>query len=186
MNRYLLLLSLLLPVSVFAQVSLDEKQRDLLGQGRVNAGVSIGGGNGGTVGAVGHVAPRVQYFLKDGWSIAVEGRYIKRSSAFTYMGAGLSTRYYFLRSKRVAVFAQAGATYGKATYRAVEPGSPYQTLTRLKPNAWQTNAGVGAHYRLGKRWSLEGTVERSQFPKDNLNPDFSRWQGNIGLNYRLK
>ena len=185
MNRYLLLLSLLLPLSVFAQVSPDEKQRDLLGQGRVNAGVSIGGGYGGTVGSVGHVTPRIQYFLKDGWSIAVEGRYIRRSSAFTYMGAGLSTRYYFLRSKRVAVFAQAGATYGKITYR-LESGNPYQTLLRLKPNAWQANAGVGAHYRLGKRWSLEGTIERSQFPKDNLTPDFSRWQGNIGINYRLK
>ena len=186
MNRYLLLLSLLLPLSVFAQVSVDEKQRDLLGQGRINAGVSVGGGYGGTIGTVGQVAPRIQYFLKDGWSIAVEGRYIRRSSAFTYMGAGLSTRYYFLRTKRVAVFAQAGATYGKGNYRTVESGSPYQTLSRLKPNAWQTNAGVGLHYRLGKRLSLEGTVERSQFRKDNTLPDFSLWQGNIGINYRIK
>lgn len=186
MNRYLLLLSLFLPLFASAQVSLDEKQRDLLGQGRINAGVRVGGGYGGSIGTIGHVAPRIQYFLKDGWSIAVEGRYIRRSSAFTYMGAGLSTRYYFLRTKRVAVFAQAGATYGKSTYREVEPGNPYQTLSRLKPNAWQANAGLGAHYRLGKRWSVEGTLERSQFQKDHTMPTFSRWQGNIGINYRLK
>lgn len=187
MKRYAVFLSLFFLCVAFAQSSADDKQHDLLGQGRVQVGVSVGGGYGGYVGVTSQVTSRIQYFLKDGWSIMAEGRYTKIAPDFTYVGGGLSTRYYFLRGQRFALFGQLGATYGQSIYCSVERASPYQTLTSdRQTGGWQANTGLGAHYRLGKRWSLEATVERTQFQKASVIPDFSRWQGSVGINYRIK
>lgn len=186
MKRYVLLMSLVLPVYGFAQSSPDAHQQDLLGQGHILVGVNAGGGYGSGIGTVSQITPRIQYFLKDGWSIAAEGRYVNTGAQFRYFGGGLSTRYYFLRSTRFALFGQVGATYGQRTYSRTEPTNPYQTLSGFKGNTWQANAGLGAHYRLGSRWSVEAMVERSQFQKASLSSDKSGWQGSVGINFRLK
>jgi len=166
----------------------------LLGKGHLAVGISAAQGYKGSRQTTISFNPRMQYFLADGWSVALEGRYLKSTSSdfpnsfpFTYVGAGLSTRYYFLRGSRFALFAQLGASYGQSKYNRYEPLDPYTTMNGgVRNNNWQTNAGLGAHYRLGKRWSLEVTAERSWLPSSYLTPDFSRWQASIGLNYRLK
>lgn len=194
MKRYVLLLSLFLPLFGSAQATLDEHQRDLLGKGHLAVGVSVGQGYKGSRQTTTSFSPRIQYFLADRWSVALEGRYLKSTSSdfpysfpFSYVGAGLSTRYYFLRGRRLALFAQLGALYGQSKYDRYEPSDPYTTIKGgARNNNWQTNAGLGAHYRLGKRWSLEATAERSWLPSSYLTPDFNRWQASIGLNYRLK
>lgn len=185
MKFYLLAVSLLLPVYGFSQVSFDEKQQDLLGRGHLNIGVNVGGGYSSGLGTVSHITPRIQYFLLDGWSIAAEARSIKTESYFTYLGGGLSTRYYFLRSTHLALFGQLGAVYGLQRYTRVDPTNPYQ-LFGQRVNAWQTTAGLGVHYRLGNRWSIEATGERRQFQTAYQSPDYSGWQANIGINFRLK
>ena len=186
MKRYLLVISLFFPACVFAQSSLDEKQQDLLRRGRLNLGVNVGGGFGGDRGNASQVTPRIQYFLADGWSVAAEGRYAKTGDYFSYVGVGLSTRYYVVRHQRFALFGQLGATYGQSKYTGLEPTNPFASLSGVKADVWQGNAGLGAHYRLARRWSVEATVERSQLQKAYLTPDYSQWQGNIGINYRLK
>ncbi|WP_097127171.1 hypothetical protein [Spirosoma fluviale] len=186
MKRYVLLMALFLPVYGFAQSSPDAHQQDLLGQGHIMVGVNAGGGYGSGPGTVAHTTPRIQYFLKDGWSVAAEGRYVNIGPHFRYFGGGLSTRYYFLRSTRFAMFGQVGANYGQRSYGRREPTNPYQTLSGFKGTAWQVNAGLGAHYRVGNRWSIEAMVEGTQFQKAYLSPYNSGWQGSIGVNFRIK
>jgi hypothetical protein len=186
MKRYVLLMTLFFPVYGFAQSSPDANQQDLLGQGHILIGINAGGGYGSNLGTVNQITPRIQYFLKDGWSIAAEGRYVNTGPYFRYLGGGVSTRYYFLRSTRFALFGQAGATYGQRTYSRAEPTNPYQILSGFKGNTWQVNAGIGAHYRLGSRWAVEATIENSQFQKATLTPDNSGWRGSLGINFRIK
>ncbi len=186
MQRYLVLLFWLLPFWSFAQSTTDDKQGDLLGKGHWTVGVSAGGGYGSGLGTVTTVTPRVQYFLADGWALQAEARYSKTGPDFSYLGGGLSTRYYFLRRSRLALFGQLGASVGRHVYSKVEPADPYRPLSSLKGDSWQVTAGVGAQYRLGSRWSIEASVERSQFKQVYLIPNQSGWQGNIGLSYKLK
>lgn len=193
MKRCVLLLGLFLPLLGSAQTVPDEHQQDLLGKGHLSIGVSAGQGYQGSRQTTISFTPRVHYFLADGWSIALEGRYLKSASSnfpfsypFSYVGAGLSTRYYFLRGNRLALFAQLGALYGQSKYDRFEPLDPYATMNGARNKNWQTNAGLGVHHRLGKRWSLEATAERSWLPSSSSTPDFSRWQANIGINYWLK
>lgn len=170
----------------------DDKQRDLLGQGTVNVGVNVSAGYGGYVGLTGRVVPRLQYFLKDGWSVALEGRYETNGNQYRYLGGGLSTRYYFVRDRRLALFGQAGATYGQSRYRSYyNPADPYRFYSsanyyrEYKQPAWQVAAGLGVHYRLGNRWSLEGVAERTLTNNVGLFRNYSRWQGSVGVNFRL-
>lgn len=193
MKRCVLLLGLFLPLLGSAQTVPDKHQRDLLGKGHLAVGVSAGQGYKGSRQTTTSFSPRIHYFLADGWSVALEGRYLKSTSSafpysfpFSYIGAGLSTRYYFLAGNRLALFAQLGVLYGQSKYDRYEPTDPYTTMNGIHNNNLQTNTGVGAHYRLGKRWSLEATAERSWLPSSYLTPDFNRWQANIGINYRLK
>lgn len=193
MKRYVLLLGLFFPIIGSAQTVFNEHQRDLLGKGHLGVGISAGQGYKGSRQTTTSFSPRIQYFLADGWSVALEGRYLKSTSSnfpysfpFSYIGAGLSTRYYFLRGNKFALFAQLGALYGQSKYNRYEPADPSSTINGVRNNNWQTNAGLGAQYRLGKRWSLEATAERSWLPSSYLTPNFTRWQANIGLNYQLK
>lgn len=169
-------------------MSPDKHQQDLLGKGRVNVGVSAGQGYKGSYSTTNFYSPRIQYFLADAWSVALEGRYLKSASfyPFTYLGAGLSTRYYFLRGNRFALFAQLGAAYGQSKYEKFDPVDVPASINGIRNNNWQTNAGLGAHYRLGKRWSLEATAERSWLQSSYLTPAYNRWQASIGINYQLK
>jgi outer membrane scaffolding protein for murein synthesis (MipA/OmpV family) len=171
-----------------SQILPNAKQQDLLGKGHLNVGFSVGQGYKGSSSTTTYYGPRIQYFLADGWALALEGRYLKSNSyyPFTYLGAGLSTRYYFLRSNRFAVFAQLGAMYGQSNYDKYDPVDPFRSMDGVRNNNWQTNAGLGIHYRLGKRWSLEATAERSWLQSSYLTPAYNRWQASVGINYRLK
>lgn len=170
--------------------SANDKQQDLLSQGTLHVGVNGNVGYGGFMGLTGRVVPRLQYFLKDGWSVALEGRYSTSGTQYQYVGAGLSTRYYFIRDRRLAVFGQAGATYGQSRYRTyqydpladpiISPTWREQTV-----RAWQVTAGLGVHYRVAKRWSLEGVMERALTNNIGAFRDYSRWQGSVGVNFRL-
>ncbi|WP_460981270.1 outer membrane beta-barrel protein [Spirosoma fluminis] len=160
----------------------------MLGQGRLNIGVGVSGGYGGFVGNSGHVVPRLQYFLTDGWSVSLEGRYdINSGSQTKFMGGGLSTRYYVLRTRRFAVFGQLGATYGQSRYYADANGpNKYGSGTPQYTGTFQTNAGLGVHYRLGNRWSLEAGSERVLTNSTQSTIDASPWRANIGLNFRIR
>lgn len=186
MRHYLVMAFIFLPFLSFAQSNTDSRQSDLLGQGHITVGVSAGGGYGNGLGTVTTITPRIQYFLADGWALQAEARSIKTGAYFSYLGGGLSTRYYFLRSNRFALFGQVGASIGRHTYSKIEPTDPSRPLTPLKGDTWQVTAGAGAHYRLGGRWSVEANVERSQLKQVYLIPNHSGWQSNIGLNFRLK
>ncbi len=176
----------LLPFWSFSQSTADDKQDDLLGKGHWSVGVSGGGGYGSGLGAVTNITPRIQYFLADGWALQAEARYSRTGPDFSYLGGGLSTRYYFLRRNRLALFGQLGASVGQHVYSKVEPTDPYRPLSALKGTTWQLTAGAGAQYRLGARWSIEASVERSQLKQTYLIPDHSGWQGNIGLSFKLR
>lgn len=187
MRPCLLLLYLILPLVGRTQTLTNNKQQDLLEKGHVIVGISVGQGYRGTYPVTNYISPRIQYFITDGWSIAVEGRFLKANSVYdlTYVGGGLSSRYYFLRGNRFAVFAQLGGVYGQSKYDRFDP-SDIRSLNGTRNNNWQTNAGLGVHYQLGKRWSLEAVAERSWLQSSYLTPDYNRWQASIGINYQLK
>jgi hypothetical protein len=188
MKNYLLLLPFLMPLCGIAQSINEDKQQILLGQGRLNVGVNVSGGYGGYVGNSGHVIPRLQYFLQDGWSIALEGRYdFNPGSQTRFAGGGLSTRYYFLRAQRVALFGQLGANYGQSRYYA-DANGPNKNGNGFSQtmNTFQTNAGLGVHYRLGDRWSIEASGERVLTNSGRPTIDISPWRANVGVNFRIK
>lgn len=182
-----------------AQMLPKDKQQDLLGKGHINLGVSVGQGyRGGGYPTTTYVSPRIQYFIADGWSVAAEGRYLLSNvyhqagnkPDYTFVGGGLSTRYYFLRGKRLAIFAHAGTVYGQSTFY-LNPDAPSAPATLS--TTWQTDAGLGVHYRVGKRWAIEAMggrswLHNSVFASNGFPPpaDFNRWQVSIGLTYRLK
>lgn len=189
---FLLVLASSAVTASFAQVGQTpdhtaDRQANLLGQGKLHVGVGVNGGYTGFAGLQGRVAPRVQYFLKDGWSVALEGRYEANGDFFRHVGAGLSTRYYVIRDRRLAVFGQAGAAYGRSRYLTYYPGADLynpSTWYEHKANVFQVSAGLGIHYRLGNRWSLEAIAER---PLTSVGAyrGTGRWQGSAGVNFRL-
>ncbi|GAB3899194.1 outer membrane beta-barrel protein [Spirosoma agri] len=194
MRRYLLLFCLVSPLVGKTQTLSDGKQQDLLGKGHFNVGVNVGQGYRGTYPTTTYVIPRVQYFIMDGWSIAAEARYLVSNiypqtvdkPDYRLKGGGLSTRYYFLRGNRLAMFGHLGASYGQSTLRMRSDAPPGTGYT------WQTEIGLGAHYRIAKRWSVEAMAGRSWSRNSNggyyLTPpdDFNRWQVSVGINFRLK
>ncbi|WP_040006407.1 hypothetical protein [Fibrisoma limi] len=188
MKNFSILFLICLSLTVQAQTAINDRQQTLLGQGRINLGVSTGFGYAGYIGNSYHVAPRVQYFLKDGWSVALDARYDANDGSQTkFWGGGLSTRYYFVRGQRVALFAQAGAMYGRTKYYTdYASPSPQQFGSPQYANTLQTHAGLGIHYRLGKRWSLEGLAERMLTNSGRPALDASQWRTSIGINFRIK
>ncbi|GAB3786074.1 hypothetical protein GCM10028818_48850 [Spirosoma horti] len=199
MKRYVLLFGLFLPLLASAQTVFDQHQQDLLGKGHLTVGVEVGQGyRGGGYPIITHIAPRIQYFILDGWSVAVEGRYLQSNvlryvpnkADYKFLGGGLSTRYYFLRGKRVAIFAQLGTVYGRNDFNPMPPNPYSQSVYSTN---WQTNAGLGVHYRISKRWALEAMGSRSWLNTPLLglqgytpDPNFNRWQFSVGISYRLK
>ncbi|MBC3785680.1 autotransporter outer membrane beta-barrel domain-containing protein [Spirosoma utsteinense] len=192
MKNYLLVVSLLFPLYASAQLATNNKQQALLEKGQLSAGLIVGGGwEYGNF--QGRITPRLQYLLKDGWSIALEGRYTNiRGPEFRYRGAGLSTRYYFIRDRRLALFGQLGATYGQSTFLSVNYIRDAQGTVitwdtyRDRSNAFQSHAGLGVHISLNQRWSIEGMAERTLTNNIGSSLDYSRWQGNLGVNYRFE
>ncbi|WP_080240223.1 outer membrane beta-barrel protein [Spirosoma rigui] len=188
MRHFVLLLALVLPRLSVAQSAPDAGNPNFLAKGQVVVGLSVGSGYKGNKPETRSLIPRLHYFLADGWSVAVEGRYLKATSLydFTYLGAGLSTRYYVVRGKHLAVFAQLGALYGQSTYHRFDPTDYLATMNGVRNSNWQTSAGLGVQYRAGKRWSIEAQAERNWLPASYLTPAYNRWQAGIGLNYHLR
>jgi hypothetical protein len=111
----------------------------------------------------------------------------KKTAKMLKIGGGLSTRYYFLRAQRVALFCQLGATYGQSSYYADADGpNKAGSGSPQRANTFQTNAGLGVHYRLGNRWSIEASGERILTNSTWSTLDASPWRANIGLNFRIK
>lgn len=145
MKRYLVLLSLALPLIGKTQSLTDNKQQELLGKGHLNVGIRVGQGYRGTYPTTTYTSPGIQYFIADGWSVSAEGRFLQSSiypqsvnkPDYRLRGGGLSTRYYFLRGKRLAMFAHLGTSYGQSTLR-MKSDAP-ATVSRT----WQTELGLG-------------------------------------------
>lgn len=188
MSHFIVLLLLTLPLMGAAQSVPDTRQTDVLTKGQLLLGVSVGSGYKGNKPTTQSITPRIQYFLADGWSVSAEGRYLKANSLydFTYLGAGLSTRYYFIREKNLALFTQLGAVYGQSKYERFDPTDYLATMNGVKNSNWQTSAGLGIHYKVGKRWSVEAMGERNWLQASYLTPAYNRWQASIGINYHLR
>lgn len=189
MNRIYFLASLLAIASTTNAQIINDKQQDLLGQGSLHVGANANLGYSGFSGLNARFTPRIQYFLTDGWSVAAEGRIETNGRQYSYVGAGLSTRYYFIRDRRLAVFGQAGATYGQSTFLRPDPASSFNLVNGRRESSptLQVSAGLGVHYRLSERWSIEGMAERTITNYRSIGlTNYSRWQGSIGVNFRLK
>ena len=190
MKKQALLLALLLPLGSFAQISSDTRQQTLLGAGKINVGVNASRGYGTGAAFSSQVSPRLQYFVRDAWSVALEGQFaMSYATQDKYTGAGLASRYYFLRSKRFALFSEAGAMFGqnKSYLESFNMlGSGGRTIE--KTSVLQIQAGLGVHYRLSERWSLETGVTRVLGSKPTIGSVSSQdpWRVGVGVNFRLK
>ena len=179
------------PFLGFSQSLTDQNQSQLLGKGHLSAGINIGGAFGPIrTGDTKYLVSHIQYFLKNGWSIALEGRHTVNGSFSRYTGFGLSSRYYFVRDRRLALFGQLGASLGQSKFsgQALQDAFQYLPTTAYsyeRSTAWQTSGGLGVHYRIAKRWALEGLGERARTELTKT-LSYQRWQGSIGLNYLLK
>ncbi|MBD2703458.1 outer membrane beta-barrel protein [Spirosoma sp. BT702] len=187
MKPCLVLLCLIIPFAGEAQKLPDSKYQDPLKKGNITLGFNVGQGYRGRYPTTTFIAPQIQYFLSDRLSVAVVGKYLKAKSTYsiTYVGAGASTRYYFIKTNRFTVFGQAGATYGQTTYDRFDP-SDLRSLNGTRNKNWQTNAGLGIQYHAGKRLSFEAVADRSWLPASYLTPEYNRWQTSVGVHYRLK
>lgn len=192
MQRSILILLLAMPLSVLAQQSTtdpNDHQNDLLGKGVWNVSLNGAGGYAGYRGAVSRLTPRISYFLKDGWSVSLEGRHETVANRYRYNGMGLSTRYYFVRDRRLALFLQGGLTAGHTdvttVIRDAQTGS-YLGSGRLNTPTVQGNLGLGVHYRLGNRWAIEGNVEGTAANRHYLDNTLFRTQANIGVSFKIR
>ena len=183
-----------------AQVSPESATRPANGLARGNwqVGLSVSRtpvgripvGRAGVGGFV-QVQPRVQYFVRDNWSVGVEGRFQVLNRDATHRSAGVITRYYLLKTKKIAAFGQVGYFRGQTVARQytldkTDPARP--TLTRQESHqpAGTLNVGAGIQYRVSRRWSAEIMVEREGVDaRSQMMPCSSRWQGSAGLNYRI-
>ena len=189
MKSHAVLLVLLLPLSTLAQSS---PETPWLKKGEIQIGVGVGRSWGGYTGFVGRTTPYVQYFIKDRWSVQFEGEYetyqltkkrdpgVRRSQG---IGIGVSTQYYFLKRDRFALYGKVGYRYGKARTNIYDPIDPSaQPVGTLRSNYTRVNLGVGAQYRLGERWLLNGLIEQQ------TNDWFTNSATNvsIGVGFRIK
>lgn len=190
MKTYLLLVIFLIPVYGRAQSSISMSGLD---QGQLQIGVGVGAGSGSSVGGGGYVraTPYAQYFLKDGLALRLEGRYTNNGrDGNRYLGAGLSTQYHFLRTKRFSAYAQAGYFYGRSDYRLYRildqtPTSAQLERYREHFNYGMLNTALGAQYQLGPRWSIIALVEKN-FGQEVGRIGADRHNFTLGVNFRIK
>ena len=172
MNRIFLLLGTLLPLAPNAQNAPDPlrspkpdypnshqmapQQQDLLGKGTWHLGLNAAGDWGGFPGFRGLVAPRIFYFVKDSWAINLDAKYEATDNFYTRASLGLSTRYYFVRDRRLALFGQTGASVGLSTAKWSSVGYVDGSNFRLQPIeqsgiTYQVQVGLGMSYRVSNR-----------------------------------
>ncbi len=192
MKRFFLMLGLAFPTALLAQIepATDDKQTDLLGKGTIGVSLNATGGYASYasfMGATYRLTPRLSYFLKDGWSVSLEGRYEKYAELNRYTGVGVSTRYYFVRNPRLALFLQAGVTAGQSKFTSQfrDAWEIYRGTGSVTTRAIQTNVGLGMQYRLSSRWAIEGSMEGTSIKREAFNTPLYRLQGNVGVSFRL-
>lgn len=187
MHKYLAVIILLTPLCGMSQ-SVDNHQENLLGKGKLHIGASLSQELGNTLGINRAFAPRLQYFVSKGWSVALEGTFERNAATQNTMsGAELNTRYYFLRAQRVALFGEFGATVGSGkTYYLDTNGMGARGIETN--TVFRTHAGLGVHYRLGERWSIEaGATRRLSNTQNATNlPGYAPWRASVGVNFRLR
>lgn len=163
-----------------------------LQNGEIQVGVGVGAARGGYVGFVARTTPYVQYFIKDRWSLRLEGEYetyqltrkrdqmAGRTQGF---GIGVSTQYYFLQRDRFALYGKVGYNYGKTTNNVYNPIDPTGPPTKtFRSNYNRVSLGVGAQYRLGERWLINGLIEQqSSYSLKNNSTNV-----NIGVGFRIR
>ncbi len=184
-------------------VQAQSPERTGLHKGNLVAGLSFGSGQQANDRETSlNFTPRLQYFVANHWSIALDGRYEQKKDSYNrYLGAGLSTRYYTLRAHRLSLFGQASATLGQTRDHDFFWGwcgtglpSDYQsTRYHSKRLDLQTALSAGTQYALGKRLSMEASIERVLFDTRTGDAyDLScgtingAWRANVGINYRLR
>ena len=137
------------------------------------------------------IQSRVQYFVRDNWSVGVEGRFQTLNRNETYRSAGITTRYYLLKTRKIAAFGQVGyfgeqTVARQYTFDKTDPAHPTLSRQESRQPAGTLNMGAGVQYRIGRRWSAEIMLERQGVgSRIQALPCSSRWQGSIGLNYRI-
>lgn len=187
MNKYVAIILLLSPFWGVAQ-STDTRQESLLGKGKLHIGAGLSQEIGGNFGINRAFSPRLQYFVSNGWSVAFEGTLEKNyATQNTMNGAGLNARYYFLRAQRLALFGEVGATIGRSKINYSDTnGTGF--LSQETSTVFRTHAGLGAHYRLGERWSVEAGVARMLSNSQNaMNlPGYAPWRAKVGVNFRIR
>ncbi|WP_460948037.1 porin family protein [Spirosoma daeguense] len=129
-------------------------------------------------------SPQIQYFLADRWSVSVVGRYQKERSnqKLSYLGAGGSVRYYFIKADKYALFGQAEGLCGKNHHGNGQPASVESSQKTLRNTNWQTNTSIGIQYQLRKRLTVEAIAGKNWFPSSYPN----LWQTSVGIQYQLK
>lgn len=197
--RFLLSLLLFSPAA-FAQLSpeLATRSTNGLARGDWQIGLSVGripvsrtSVSRADVGGSDQIQSRVQYFVRDNWSVGVEGRFQTLNRNETYRSAGIATRYYLLKTNKIGAFGQVGYFRGQTvarqyTFDKTDPAHP--TLSRQESHqpAGTFSVGAGVQYRIARRWSAEIMLERQGVgSRAQALPCSSRWQGRIGLNYRI-
>lgn len=127
--------------------------------------------------------------------MGIEGQYESLGTVAGRTSIGLSTRYYLIRDKRLALFGQARGSVGQSAVfdrlkdRAANYPADY--FSRWEGTSYQARFGLGVSYRISRRIVLEGTVERvfttvvSQAPMGTNRTSFGNWQGGVGFTYRF-
>ena len=201
MKKYLPFLFAILPLASIAQTSAPWLTGPSpIDKGTLNVGVGFGSGqqdNGWETSL--HFAPRLQYFIASGWSVALDGRYEQKKASRNYfLGGGLSTRIYFFQSRRLGVFGQAGAALGQTRnyddlwFCGVGLTESQLRQTHIKSVDLQAAASAGLQYSLCRRLSVEAGVERVLFDSRfggayGCGTGLAKsWRANVGVNYRLR
>lgn len=173
------------------------QQQDLFAKDTWQLGFNTRGlGAGANTGLVGRATARVSYFLRDGWALGIEVHYESLGTVAARTSIGLSTRYYFVRDKRLALFGQAGGSVGQSSVfgrlKSLPNSYPPNFFNRLEGTSYQARIGLGVSYRVSRRVALEGTVERvlttvvSPGALSSITrTTFGNWQGGVGITYRL-
>ncbi|MBD2755441.1 hypothetical protein [Spirosoma validum] len=74
----------------------------------------------------------------------------------------------------------------KFSEQALETALSYLPVTSYERRiVWQTSAGLGLHFRIARRWGLEGLGEQA-WTELTKTLSYQRWQGSVGINFLLK
>lgn len=195
MKLSLFLLFLISSSVAFAQLS-PEPVKPLAGslaRGTWQAGLSVSRTpvSRSDVPGSGQIQPRVHYFVRDNWSVGVEGRLQSVNQETSYRGVGVTSRHYLLKTKNIAAFGQVGYFQGQTvarqyTFDKTDPAHPTLTRQQSRQPAGMVSVGAGIQYRLGRRWSAEIRLDRQNIGNSNRTaPDSGRWRGSVGLNCQI-